>query len=1699
MNIKPKALSPSERQIAIVRDPLTIRAEAQVIDAVAEMSNARITCLSIVSFPVIKEELHANARSSCIFVVNDQNQPVGILTDRDIVRLTSYTTNFQNCSVQEVMTTPLVTLPDPKLTDLFLAVTLMQSYQIRHLPLVDAEGALTGVVTHETLRHASSPTDLLRFRRVHEVMTTEVITASSEDSITYVSGLMARDRVSCVVIVEPLQGSEAAIEPSAITTKPMIQPIGILTEQDIVQFHALALDPQTYTTRQVMHVSTISVQPSDPLPIVRERMEYHRLACLTVTGTQGELVGLITQSDLLALINPAEIHRINELLEQRVYQLEADKMSLLQVRTSELEQQLQDRIKALQAKADREALLIELSKQIRASLNVRNVLETAVQEVKALLHCDRVTICRLTVQNGTESLELIDGPEQAAHVSLPEAGLDQAWLQHYAGGEQYIGVRLVQGQDCPPKIDPVAEGVGTKVVMPILVDEHLWGLLVASERSQSRHWDVGELEFLDRLVVQIAIAIQQATAYEQLQMELNERRQAEIWWHESERRYHSLAESVPVGIFRVSVQGHIQYINQRCLDLLSLNRSQIQHNTWVHRIHPADRQRIEEAHDRLRLNGTPFQEEYRLQYEDGTIRWVSGQVVPSFDEMGCLQSYTGSIVDIHERKQAELSLQVVNQALEDRVAERTRELSTLTTLQGAIFNGTNYSIIATDPDGIIVQMNSAAEQLLGYRSIEVVAQQSLDLFHDPEDLLTHAAELSAQYDRTIEPGFEVLALHAQCSTMNECECRYRSKTGDRIPVAVSMTALSGEDGELLGFVAIARNLSEHQKAEAKLRRLSERLSLAITAGQLGIWDWDILNDHLEWNDRMYELYGVTRDSSQSQYETWAKRLHPDDLDRCTQLIDAAVAGDCEFEAEFRLIQPDGSLRYIQSFSNTTRDANGRAIRMIGLNLDITDRRRTEQQLQAQAQRERLLRKIAERIRRSLELQEIFDVAAEEVRHYLNVDRVGIFRLNEVGQSSDGHFVAESITEGYPSLLSIAIDDPCFNTHKCTMYDNGAIQAIADIHAASLDPCYHRMLDKLQIRANLVIPLLLHNGCVWGLLCIHKCNSPRPWSVSDIDFAEQIGSQLSIAVRQASLFQQLQQQLAEQKVKEEALQQQLTAIEASVDGIAILQNDVYIYINQAHVQLFGYRNADEMLGQTWEMLYSAEEKARFEREVFPVLGAQGQWKGEALARHVNGHHFYEELSLTLSGNGFLICVCRDISDRKHNEQALQQANLELARATRHKDEFLANMSHELRTPLNAILGMTEGLQEGMLGDLTDEQNKALQVVERGGRHLLDLINDILDLAKIEAGHVDLQYTTAPLAPLCQASTSFVRQQAMKKSIALNVQTPTQDLNIQLDERRIRQVLINLLNNAVKFTPEGGTITLEVTVIDRKEAEAIILTHPLPSQTNDRRFRPSPPHQPENQPQNQPQNQPENQPENQPQKLSDHPQWLRFRVIDTGIGIAPENIDRLFRPFSQIDSALNRHYSGTGLGLALIKHIAELHGGAVGVQSQVGVGSEFWMLIPLLIEANPEAIAIPDDQPPSQISTLPTDQPAPLILLAEDNIGNILTMGNYLKAKGFRIIVAKDGQEAIAVTQSQIVDLILMDIQIPTIDGLEAMKRIRQNPNYATVPIVAVTALTMGGDRERCLNAGADDYLSKPVQLKQLVHTIQNLLGRVEVQA
>ncbi len=438
------------------------------------------------------------------------------------------------------------------------------------------------------------------------------------------------------------------------------------------------------------------------------------------------------------------------------------------------------------------------------------------------------------------------------------------------------------------------------------------------------------------------------------------------------------------------------------------------------------------------------------------------------------------------------------------------------------------------------------------------------------------------------------------------------------------------------------------------------------------------------------------------------------------------------------------------------------------------------------------------------------------------------------------------------------------------------------------------------------------------------------------------------------------------------------------------------------------------------------------------------------------HFIRSYGIVVqSDNGErMIGVNFNISDRKQVEEQLLRTNEELIHATRLKDEFLANMSHELRTPLTAVLGMSEVLHKQLLGSVNERQQKALGAISKGGRHLLELINDILDLSKISSGQIDLDLDSVSVQNVCDSSLVYVKQQAFQKNIEIysNI-TPTVS-NICVDERRIRQVLINLLINAVKFTPKKGQISLLVSVGCGEiwEGEAKV-----PSQFKE---------------------------QNLPMIL--------FQVKDTGIGIAPQDLHRLFQPFLQLDSGLNRQYEGTGLGLVMVKQIAELHHGQVAVESVLGQGSYFTVALPYqMAESNLRSLE--PITPFSMPIAKSQDEIAPLILLAEDNEANIQTFMAYLSAYEYDVILAKNGVEAVEMAKDHHPDIILMDIQMPVMDGLQATRLIRSDKNLTEVPIIALTARAMQGDEERCLAAGASEYLSKPVELEQLMRMIGQFLN------
>lgn len=398
------------------------------------------------------------------------------------------------------------------------------------------------------------------------------------------------------------------------------------------------------------------------------------------------------------------------------------------------------------------------------------------------------------------------------------------------------------------------------------------------------------------------------------------------------------------------------------------------------------------------------------------------------------------------------------------------------------------------------------------------------------------------------------------------------------------------------------------------------------------------------------------------------------------------------------------------------------------------------------------------------------------------------------------------------------------------------------------------------------------------------------------------------------------------------------------------------------------------------------------------------------------------------------IFRDITDRKKTECELLRARKEAEAASRAKSEFLANMSHEIRTPLNAIMGFAQLLDEDADNPLPDNQREFLGYILSSGESLLRIIDDILDLSKIEAGKITLENTECSLKEMINELHKIFKQRVDEKRIELRI-SYGKDLSDKVlsDPTRLRQILFNLIGNAIKFT-ENGYVEIGI------------------------------------------------------QKGNGFPQSLEFYVRDTGIGIPQEKIESIFNPFEQVDGSATRKYGGTGLGLAIVSRLITLMGGEIKVVSQLGKGSTFYFQIPCKpVEGKLEEGPRMDDMSP-QVS----DEARKYILVAEDNYLSYRLIEFLLNKKGFEVVRARNGEDAVSIykTKREEICLILMDVNMPVLGGLEATKVIRKYNNK--IPIIALTAHAMKGDRERFLEAGCTEYICKPLKQSKLFKKIEQCI-------
>lgn len=507
---------------------------------------------------------------------------------------------------------------------------------------------------------------------------------------------------------------------------------------------------------------------------------------------------------------------------------------------------------------------------------------------------------------------------------------------------------------------------------------------------------------------------------------------------------------------------------------------------------------------------------------------------------------------------------------------------------------------------------------------------------------------------------------------------------------------------------------------------------------------------------------------------------------------------------------------------------------------------------------------------------------------------------------------------------------------------------------------------------------------------------------------------------------LTREIAERAKAQEAFR---IVFEASPIGIALLNRNIEVVsANHALQQLHGLTR-DDIIGHNPVELGWFASRAELTDLFKPAMASDGINQHELSLLHKDlglRTGLLWARSVDIGDAPHTLCFVLDISERKEMEEELRRARRDAEAAARAKSEFVANMSHEIRTPLNGVLGISSFLEEESLPQEIREMGR---LIRTSGEMLRRVVDDVLDFSKIESGKLELENEPFSLQESLDWSIGIFRKAALDKQIELKL-TVEENVPRRLvgDATRIRQVLTNLINNAVKFT-ERGSIQVKIGAVHRA------------GDAHDEHSR----------------------------------CCLRVEVADSGVGIPPDRIDRLFQSFSQVDASTNRRFGGTGLGLAICKRLVEMMGGEIFVESELGLGSRFTFTIPLLV-------ATRDAQPPRMIAH--AEHPK-RILIVEDNLINQIVIKRMLERFGHTVDIAGDGDVAVRLVQEAAYDLLLTDVNMPGIDGLHAARCIRTlSAAHARLPIIALTASATAMDREECLRAGMNDYLTKPIDADSL---------------
>ena len=1072
-------------------------------------------------------------------------------------------------------------------------------------------------------------------------------------------------------------------------------------------------------------------------------------------------------------------------------------------------------------------------------------------------------------------------------------------------------------------------------------------------------------------------------------------------------------------------------------------------------------------------------------------------------------------------------------------------------LQNAILNSANFSSIATDAKGVIQIFNVGAERMLGYAAAEVMNKITPADISDPQEVIARAKALSVELSTPITPGFEALVFKASRGIEDIYELTYIRKDGSRFPAVVSVTALRDAQDAIIGYLLIGTDNTARKQAEEALLKAGALQSAIFNSANFSSIATDAKGVIQIFNVGAERMLGYAAAdvmnkitpadiSDPQEVIARAKALSVELSTPITPGFEALVfkaSRGIEDIYELTYIRKDGS-RFPAVVSVTAlRDAQKVIIGYLLIGTDNTARKEAEAALLKAGALQSAIFNSANFSSIATDAKgviQIFNVGAERMLGYTAAEVMNKITPADISDPQEVIARAKSlsielgtpITPGFEALVfkaSRGIEDVYELTY--IRKDGSRFPAVVSVTALrdEQDAIIGYLLIGTELKAGALQSAIFNSANfssiatdakgviqifnvgaerMLGYTAAEVMNKITPADISDpqelIVRAKALSAELATPItpgfealvfkasrgiediyeltyirKDGSRFPAVvsvtalrnaqnaiigylligtdntarKQVEAEQKVLDQRLRDQQfytrSLIESNIDAIMTTDPSGNITDVNKQMEVLTGCTRDELIGAPFKRYFTDPDRA--EASIKLVLSEMKVTNYELTARARDGKETVVSFNATtfydrdrrLQG---VFAAARDVTERKRLDQVLQEKNVELesARSVAEianlaKSEFLSSMSHELRSPLNAILGFAQ-LMESDSPPPTPAQGESIARILQAGWHLLKLINEILDLAVIESGKVSLSPESVSLSEVMSECQAMMEPQAQKRGIKMAFSRFDKPIFVKADRTRLKQIVINLLSNAIKYNKENGIVEVNCT--------------------------------------------------------ETRPKRIRISVSDTGEGLSPEKLGQLFQPFNRLGQEAGG-VAGTGIGLVVTKRLAELMDGVLGVESTVGVGSVFWC--ELVSAAAPQLAAKSDEAETSVSPQMPTGAQLRTLLYVEDNPANLELVEQIIaRHTNIRLLTAVNGDSGIEIANASHPDMILMDINLPGINGFEALKILRSDPATAHIPVVALSANAMPRDIEKGLKAGFYRYLTKPIIVKELMDTLNAAL-------